>query len=135
MKDPAIFNHSFGVALVTLLQLTAPAIVAVGCLYGVNALYGIPRNSSIDLLAIFAATLLLLLPRQPRTVETAIFGNRMSLVYGAALRWAVVLGILLVIGFSIKVTEAYSRRVVITWCLCTIPLIAIVALLVDQLMR
>ncbi len=135
MKDPAIFNHSFGVALVTLLQRAAPAILAVGCLYGVNALYDSPHNSSIDLLAVFAATLLLLLPHQSQTIETAIFGGRMSLVYGAVLRWAVVLGILLVIGFSIKVTEVYSRRVVVTWALCTVPLIAIVALLVDQLMR
>jgi putative colanic acid biosynthesis UDP-glucose lipid carrier transferase len=135
MNEPVILKHSFGVAFLTLLQLVVPAIVAAGCLYAVNAAYGMSRNSYIDLLAIFAVTLLLLLPRQRRTTETAIFGRRMPLAYGVVARWLVTLGILLIIGFSIKVTESYSRRVVVTWAIVTAPLIALAALVLDQWMR
>jgi putative colanic acid biosynthesis UDP-glucose lipid carrier transferase len=78
---------------------------------------------------------MLLLPRQPRAEETAIFGGRFSVVYSVVLRWGVALGILLVIGFGIKVTELYSRRVVFTWSVLTAPLIAIAALVLDQWMR
>jgi putative colanic acid biosynthesis UDP-glucose lipid carrier transferase len=135
MNEPVILNHSFGVALLTRLQQIVPAIIAAGCLYAVNAAYGMSRDSHIDLLAIFAATLLLLLPRQNRTTDTPIFGRRMPLATGVVIRWAVALGILLVIGFSIKVTEEFSRRVVLTWALISAILMALSALLLDQWMR
>ncbi len=115
MKDPAMFNHSFGVSFLALLQLMVPAVVAVACLYGVSVAFGVPRTGDTDELAAFAAVLLLLLPRQTRNAETAIFGGRVSVVYGVLLRWAATLGILLAIAFTIKVTEIYSRRVVGAW--------------------
>jgi putative colanic acid biosynthesis UDP-glucose lipid carrier transferase len=135
MKDPVILSHSFGIALLTLLQMVVPAVLAAGCLYAVNAAYGMGRNGYLDALAVLAVILMLLLPRQPATAETAIFGGRISLAYGVMLRWAVALGILLLIGFAIKVTEVYPRRVMITWALTTAPLIAIAALLLDQWIR
>src|SRR5665213_1006369 len=135
MNEPVILNHSFGVALLTRLQQVVPAIVAAACLYAVNAAYGHPRNTNIDLLAIFAVTLLLLLPRQPRTTDTPIFGRAMPLASGVVIRWGVALGILLVIGFGVRVTEDYPRRIMLTWAIVTAPLMALASLLLDQWMR
>jgi putative colanic acid biosynthesis UDP-glucose lipid carrier transferase len=130
-----MFNHSFGVSFLALLQLMVPAVVAVACLYGVSVAFGVPRTGDTDELAAFAAVLLLLLPRQTRNAETAIFGGRVSVVYGVLLRWAATLGILLAIAFTIKVTEIYSRRVVGAWVVLSAVLMSVAALLLDQWMR
>jgi putative colanic acid biosynthesis UDP-glucose lipid carrier transferase len=135
MNEPVILNHSFGVALLTRLQQIVPAIVAAVCLYAVNAAYGQPRTTRIDLLAIFSVTLLLLLPRQSRTTDTPIFGNAMPLASSVVIRWGLTLGILLLIGFGSKVSEDFSRRVVITWAVVTAPLMALSTLLLDLWMR
>ena len=135
MNEPVVFKHTFGVACMTLLQLVVPAIVAIGCLYAVNMVYGLPRTSAIDVLAVFAATLLLLLPGQRRSAGTPIFSGRIPLAIGAMARWGIALGVLLVIGFLTKVSEEYSRRVVLTWAVLTAPAIAIAALLLDKLMQ
>jgi len=52
----------------------------------------------------------------PDLRKTLIFGTRPPLLTTRlALEWATVIGILLMIGFALKVSELYSRKVILTW--------------------
>ena len=104
-------------------------------LYTVNAAYGFPRNTAIDLLSAFTVLLLLLLPRQGRTTDTPIFNRSVPLVLWAVARWGIALAVLLMVGYTAKVTANYPRRVTLSWALAMVPVLAFATLLIDQLMR
>jgi putative colanic acid biosynthesis UDP-glucose lipid carrier transferase len=135
MNDPVILKNSVGVALLTLLQRVVPGVLAGACLYVVNGAYGYARNNELDLLAACTLTLLLLLPRQRRTIETPIFSRSVPLAVWAMMRWAIALGVLLAVAYATHLTDAYPRRMITTWALATVPLQIAGALVLDQLMR
>jgi putative colanic acid biosynthesis UDP-glucose lipid carrier transferase len=121
--------------MLTLMQRALPALLAGAGLYAVNAAYGYPRSTALDLLSACTVTLLLLLPRQGRTTDTPIFSRSVPLVLWAVVRWGIALAVLLTVGYTAKVTASYPRRVTLTWALVMVPVLAFATLLIDQMMR
>ena len=136
MNDPVILKNSLGVAVLTLLQVVAPAIAAVVCLYAVDASFTVPYVGNINLLALLTFLLMLLmLPRQRRTTEARIFNRAIPLSAGVILRWLAVLAVLLVIGFTTKESQDFPRRVLLTWAVVTAPVLVLVTLVHDRMMH
>jgi putative colanic acid biosynthesis UDP-glucose lipid carrier transferase len=57
-----------------------------------------------------------------------------SLALGVVYRWAIVLAILLAVGYASKVTAGYSRRLVLTWAVVTPVLLVAIAMTLDRLL-
>jgi putative colanic acid biosynthesis UDP-glucose lipid carrier transferase len=86
------------------------------------------------MLAEFAAVLMVLLSMRRRDANAPMFPGSASLMFGVAYRWIIVLAILLAVGYATKVTADYSRRLVLTWAVVVVPLLAAVAVALDKMM-
>jgi putative colanic acid biosynthesis UDP-glucose lipid carrier transferase len=135
MTEPVILKNSFVIALIALAQAVTPAIVAVGCLYMVIFAYGIPPADYFHVMALIVALLTIFLPHPPRNGNAQIFSGPMPLAVGVIIRWAIILSILLAIGYVVKFTEEYSRRVVLTWAVVTPALLVVCTLALHETMR
>ena len=135
MNEPVILKNSFAIALVALMQVIVPATVAVGSLYMVIFAYGLPAEDYFHVMALVVALLTIFLPHPPRNGNAQIFSGAMPLAVGVIIRWSIILAILLAIGYVVKFTEEYSRRVVLTWAVVTPALLIIVTLALHEVMR
>jgi putative colanic acid biosysnthesis UDP-glucose lipid carrier transferase len=133
------FTRSFSLALLALLEAVAPPAVSVGLLYGLCVLYGSDFRGFFEVLSILVAALSMLLPPQRPRAQ----GERQLLspwplagVAGKVLvRWMVIVGILLVVGFVTKYSQHFSRKVVLTWIVVTPAVLVVVMLGLQELKR
>src|SRR5690606_5453422 len=75
------------------------------------------------LLAIFSALLCFMLVRQESASTRTMFVSGWTIATRTGLGWLVVVGTLLLIGYATKVSELYSRRVLLLWFVGTPPLL------------
>jgi putative colanic acid biosynthesis UDP-glucose lipid carrier transferase len=118
-----------------LLDAVMPPLVAVGLLYGLCALYDIQFRGFFVVLSILVAMLSLLLPRGQPAGATQLIKSTLPLAMGVAMRWMVIVAILLAIGFVTKYSVDFSRRVVLTWVVITPAVLILVTLCLQELMR
>ena len=117
------------------LDAVLPALVAVGLLYGLCALYGVEFKGFFVVLAILSGMLSLLLPRGQPVGEEQLVKPTLPLAMGVVARWLVIVAILLAIGFVTKQTVDFSRRVVLTWVVVTPAVLILVTLCLQELTR
>jgi putative colanic acid biosysnthesis UDP-glucose lipid carrier transferase len=132
MDEQLVVRNNLRLALMAVLQRSAPGLLAGGGLYLVKAAYGFPPSGELDLLAALAALLLVMLPRQRRTSETAIFARSVPLALWAVARWGIALAILLALGYATKATQDYPRRVILTWAMLMVPVQIAITVLLDS---
>jgi putative colanic acid biosysnthesis UDP-glucose lipid carrier transferase len=136
MTEPITFTRGFSIALIALLDVVVPPLVSVGLLYLSCLLYDAEFRGFFVVLSILVAMLSLLLPRgtaggPSRQLLTATF----PLAMGVVVRWLIIVGILLAIGFVTKYSVDFSRRVVVTWIVATPAVLILVTLSLHELMR
>lgn len=117
------------------LDAVLPALVSVGLLYGLCALYGIEFKGFFVVLAILSAMLSLLLPRGRPAQASQLVESTLPLAIRVVVRWMVIIAILLAIGFVTKYSVDFSRRVVLTWTVATPAALILVTLCLHELMR
>ncbi|MGH8294325.1 MAG: undecaprenyl-phosphate glucose phosphotransferase [Steroidobacteraceae bacterium] len=130
-------TRSFSVALLSLLEAMAPPAVSVGLLYGLCGLYGAQFKGFFVVLAILVAALAVLLP-PPRARPTGtrpLLSPTWPLAARVLVRWTVIIGILLVVGFVTKYTSDFSRKVVVSWIVATPAVLIVVTLCLQELRR
>jgi putative colanic acid biosysnthesis UDP-glucose lipid carrier transferase len=135
MNEPVIARNYSAIALIALLQHVAPAIVAVSCLYLAIAASGMDVAQNFDTLAIVVGALSLLIQRPPRTFSGEFLSGTGPIAVGVIMRWMIVLAILLGIGYGTKVSEDFSRRIVLTWAVVTPAMLVFVTLSLNEIMR
>jgi putative colanic acid biosysnthesis UDP-glucose lipid carrier transferase len=135
MVEQVVVKKSVLIGLISLLQVVAQGAVAVGCLYLVNRSFDMAFNADFAALAAVVMVLSLALLQRPRELETRLVGERGALVIGVILRWLLLLGCLLAIGYVTKISATYSRRVVLTWAVLTPAALIVVVLALHELMR
>jgi len=135
MNEPVIVKNTFAVAMVALLQAAAPAIVAVGMLYGLIFAYDVPADESFHGMAVIVALLMVLLPYPTRNPNSQIFAGTFPLAVGVLVRWGIMLTALLAIAYVAKFTEQYSRRVILTWATVTPAVLIVVTTVFHEIMR
>jgi putative colanic acid biosynthesis UDP-glucose lipid carrier transferase len=135
VSQPIIFRRHHSVAPAVLwLQNAVPPLVAGASLYPLTQLFDVRFNGAFVALSVLVTALaLLLLPTRNLTLQ--LLAGRLSLVAGVITRWAMLLGVLLALGYMTKYSEEYSRRVIVTWALLTPALLIGVTLALQELTR
>lgn len=135
MTEPVVFKRSFSIALLTLLRAIAPAVIAVATLYLVANTYGRGFGSNLLMLSVLVAILgpIILQPTRDSALQ---FGPHVwPVTAGIVLRWGILLGVLLAIGYITKFSHEFARRTLLTWAVVTpVPLI-LVHLVLDAVVR
>src|SRR5687767_13798964 len=135
MTEPVILKNSLSIALVAMLQAIMPSVVAVSSLYFLIFVYGVEMKDYFHSMAVLVALLALLLPHPPRTANAQIFSGTVPLAVGVIIRWSILLAVLLAVAYVSKFTEAYSRRVVVTWAVVTPAMLIVTSLIFHEIMR
>lgn len=135
MDAPVILENSLAILIVAALEVVAPAVVAVACLYLVLFVCDIAPDQNYHTMAVLAGLLALLLPRPPRSLHGQILTTAIPLTLGVLARWMTLLFALLVIGYATKLSGHFSRKAMLTWALLSPMLIVAVALGLHELMR
>jgi len=71
----------------------------------------------------------------PRNHTTQVISTRMDLATNLLWRWAMLVALLLALGYVTKFSEDYSRRVVVTWVLVTPVLLVMLQLALQSITR
>jgi putative colanic acid biosysnthesis UDP-glucose lipid carrier transferase len=135
MTEPTTFSRGLTIALMAFLEAVLPALVSVGLLCGLCALYGIEFKGFFVVLAILSAMLSLLLPRGQPAQASQLVKSTVPLAIRVVVRWMVIIAILLAIGFVTKYSVDFSRRVVLTWAVATPAVLILVTVSLHELMR
>jgi putative colanic acid biosynthesis UDP-glucose lipid carrier transferase len=136
MTSPIVLKPSITIGALTVAQALMPPLIAGGVLLLETALLRVPFTTPYALLAVLVVVLsAALLPvKQPPTEQVMV--TRRALVLRIAVRWMVVLSLLLAVGYSTKSSDQLARRVVLSWAVLTPALLIFVGLLTrDALMR
>jgi len=136
VSQPIIFKRGTSLVAPVLLWLmdALPAVLAGFMFYPLTRLYDVDYDRPFLVLSVVAATLTLaLLP--PRSHTSQVISSRIDLATNLLWRWAVLVAVLLALGYMTKFSEDYSRRVVVTWVLVTPVLLVLVQLLLQSITR
>jgi putative colanic acid biosynthesis UDP-glucose lipid carrier transferase len=114
-----------------------PALVAVGTLYVLLALYDVDptHRSEYHVMAALVGMLTMLLAHPTRNSNGRIHSSSMPLVFGVLMRWLVLLALLLAIAYATKSSEQFSRRVVLTWSVVTPALLTVIVIVFHEVMH
>ena len=135
MNPFVVFKQSFLAAVVFLYQSIAPAVLAVVLLPSFCAVFNQPFEEQYVVLAALVAALTLLLVKTPSDITLRLSSSYWEALRRSVLRWVVVLGILLFIGFATKFSAEYSRRVITSWIAVTPMLAATVSVTLSVWLR
>ncbi len=135
MTEQIVLRKPFLIALVTLLQVTVAPLVAVGSLLATMAICNVPFDRKYGVLASLVMALGALLLPSPKSFGSQMMVGRAPLVFSTLLRWAILVLILLLIGYATKFSEEFSRLVTLTWALVTPAGLLLSALMLHELMR
>lgn len=121
--------------LVAMLQIIAPALIAVSCLYAVFAAYGEPVQQYVHSMSLVVGLLALLFSRPSRMLQPQLLPGSFPIALGVVARWVALLAVLLAIGYLTRFSSYYARRVVLTWAAITPGFILIATLVLSEVMR
>ncbi len=135
MTETIVFKKSLSIASVTLLQAVFPPATAVVCLYVICRLLEIEFSRGFVVLAVLAAALTTVLVRPPRDANVSLLPGRAMIVWNVLVRWSIVFCLLMIVGYALKASEDFSRRVILSWAVTT-PLFLVAGMLTfHELMR
>lgn len=135
MTEQLVLRKPFLIAMVTLLQVIVPPLVAVCSLLTTMSACGVPFDRKYGVLVSLVMALGALLLQPPKSVGSQLIVGRVPLVFSTLLRWIVLVSILLMIGYATKFSEEFSRRVTLIWTLVTPAALVLSALVLQALMK
>jgi len=132
MTSPVVLKHTMPMVALTVAQgialpCVATALLALECWY-----FGAFFNTPFMLLLALVLVLGTVLLQPERGLMPQLIGGRRKLVTRLALRWAILLFLLLTVGYATKSSGDFSRRVVLTWAVTTPGLLVGIALLIHE---
>lgn len=136
VSQPIIFKRGTSLVAPVLLWLmdALPAVLAGVMFFPLCRLFDVEYDKPFVVLSILAAmATLAVLP--PHNQSTQIVSTRLELATSLMLRWAVLVAVLLALGYVTKYSETYSRRVIVTWVLVTPVLLVVLTLLLQSMTR
>jgi putative colanic acid biosynthesis UDP-glucose lipid carrier transferase len=135
VSQPIIFKRGTSLATFVLWLMDAlPAVLAGVMFYPLCLWYGVEFDKPFVVLSILAATATLAVV-PPRNHTREVLQGRLELATNLLMRWAVLVAVLLALGYMTKYSEAYSRRVVVTWIVVTPVLLVVLSLILQQVTR
>lgn len=119
MNPFVVPRQSLPIALVVLLQSIAPAMIAVVVLLASTTIFNQRFDDQYVVLAVLAAALTLLVVQPPADFTLRLGANFRSAFLRVSLQWAVVVAVLLFLGFATKFSAEFSRRALTAWAVVT----------------
>ncbi len=135
MKQGEIFKQSLGVASVGAAQHLLQPLIVMGCLWVCTQAYGMTWDDFYTALLVIVGVLAVLLLQPSRYSSSNLFVDRFPLAFGILLRWAVLVAVLLAIGFATKLSSHFSRRVLLTWAFLTPVALVLASLVFNEILR
>jgi len=134
-SQPIVFKQSLSVApLILWLQYVLPPLVCGALLYPLTQIYDVEFSRGFLALSVIVSALaFVVLPNREGSVQ--LVTGRLPLATSLIVRWAVLVALLLALGYVTKFSEEFSRRVVVTWALVTPGLLILLALFLQELAR
>jgi len=129
------YKVSVQLLLIAILDVIAAPLISTGALVGSAAVMDVEFDQPYRLLAIFSALLCFMLVRQESANTRSMFVSGWTIATRAGLAWLVVVGTLLLIGYATKVSEIYSRRVLLLWFVGAPPLLMAAPVLLRKYFR
>ena len=123
MNPFIVFKQSLPIAVLYYLQSLLPAIVAVSLLPIGCAIHTCPFPNLYAGLGILTGILTFLIVKPPQDFTARLSTNFGRILQRIAVRWAVVVALLLFVGFATQFSEEFSRAVITGWILVT-PVVA-----------
>jgi putative colanic acid biosynthesis UDP-glucose lipid carrier transferase len=136
VSQPIIFKRGTSLVAPVLLWLmdALPALVAGLMFYPLTRLYDVDFDRPFLVLSVVAALCTLaVLP--PRNHTSQVISSRVDLATNLLWRWAMLVALLLALGYVTKFSEDYSRRVVVTWVLVTPLLLVLLQIALQSITR
>jgi putative colanic acid biosynthesis UDP-glucose lipid carrier transferase len=136
LTHPIVLKRGTSLAAPVLLWLmdALPAVLAGGMFYPLTRMYDVEFDKPFMVLSILAAAFTLAVLR-PGNAGRQLISGRLELATTLLLRWAVLVAVLLALGYVTKFSEDFSRRVVVTWVLVTPVLLVILSLILQGAAR
>jgi putative colanic acid biosynthesis UDP-glucose lipid carrier transferase len=135
MNHPVILKTSVAVAIISVLQTVLPALVLGGSL----ALITYFQDVQFDRLYVTLTILTMILSGtllRPTAMGNPVLQLRLSsFVMDVLLRWGIILGILLALGYAAGLSDHFARRVVLPWAVAAPALVMLVLLQLRTVMR
>lgn len=136
ITPPLLFKRQSALAAILFsLRAAAPAAVSVLTLYALGELTGTASTDYFSVVTIIVTLLSITLLQSPRTPAAELITPRHVIAGGLLVRWAVLLLVLLTIGYFTGYPRAYSPPVMLLWALATPALLVPSLLLLDGLAR
>ncbi len=128
MTSPMVLKPSVAIATLTAAQAVMPPLIAGGLLFFETWVLAVPVTTPY---ALFGASVVvlsaaLLSVKQPPTQQVMV--PRRHVVLRIAVRWLVMLFLLLVLGYVTKSSDELARRVVLSWAVITPALLMLAGL-------
>ena len=117
-----------------LLQVVTPAVLTVFMLYTVASYYGEEFDRYYRALAFLAGTLSLLVLQVSSNDKPLLVTRLLNIIFQLAVRWTIILVVLLHAGYVTGFAEEYSLKVTSTWAIVT-PVLMIPAMTILQKIR
>jgi len=134
MTQPVLLKQGFLIAILTGIQAVMPAVAAVASLYATIIFFGHKFDPSSAAIVIMVV-LCLVLVQLPREVNGQLTSARLSAVGDVILRWLLLLGVLLAVGYVSKSLYGYPRHIFMTWAAVTPVVLIAITLLMQELRR
>jgi putative colanic acid biosynthesis UDP-glucose lipid carrier transferase len=114
-------NMALEAGALTLIRLLLPALTSAVLLFGIMQIYGVAdtQPEAYRILASAAFLTAFFVFKDSSNPNPYLCQDFLSLVGRAAKRWLIIVGVLALVGFSLKVSAVYSRRVLLTWFVLT----------------
>lgn len=123
------YKTSYKTALIALMQSLAVPFSCVAVLVFTTLAFGADFHRGYIALAVIAALLCILFVRPHLTNQQVMFSSDWSIASQLMLAWFFVVAVLLLLGYATKVSEVFSRRILLTWFLLTPPVMGAAVLL------
>ncbi len=132
MTNPVVVKQTLRMGMLSIAQAVGLPLVASLLLAIEMLLFGVPIDLPFVLLLTFVVVLGVPLMQPERGMMTQLIGGRRRLVTRIALRWLLLLCVLLAIGYATKSSDHFSRGLLLTWAVTTPPLLMGLALLMHE---
>src|SRR5512140_1890887 len=115
MTNPVVVKQTLRIGLLTIAQAVGLPLLASGLLALEMLWFAVPIDLPFVLLLVFVVVLGVPLMQPQRGMLTQLIGGRRRLVTRIALRWMLLMCVLLALGFATKTSDHFSRSLLLTW--------------------
>jgi putative colanic acid biosysnthesis UDP-glucose lipid carrier transferase len=129
MTNPLVIKQTLRIGVLSMAQSVGLPLVASLLLAFEMLFLGTPFDLPYVMLLTFVVVLGVPLMQPERGMMTQLIGGRRRLVTRIALRWLLLLCVLLAIGYATKSSDHFSRVLLLTWAVTTPPFLMGIALL------